>query len=97
MRILLVDDDQTLTDLLTRTLEQKNYAVDVAEDGEQGWIYGSTYSYDLMILDWSLPKLDGIGLCQRFRAHGYTNPIILLTSRDGSQNKIRGFGNCYRP
>ncbi len=62
MRIFLVDDDQTLTDLLTRTLEQKNYAVDVAEDGEQGWIYGSTYSYDLMILDWSLPKLDGISL-----------------------------------
>ncbi len=90
MRILLVDDDQTLIDLLTRILVQKNYAVDVAKDGEQGWIYGSTYSYDLMILDWSLPKLDGISLCQRFRINGYANPIILLTSRDGSQNKIRG-------
>ena len=90
MRILLVDDDQTLIDLLTRNLEQQNYAVDVATDGEQGWIYGSTYSYDLMILDWSLPKLDGISLCKRFRAHGYANPIILLTSRDGSQNKVRG-------
>ncbi|MGK7893939.1 MAG: response regulator [Xenococcus sp. (in: cyanobacteria)] len=90
MRILLVDDDQTLVDLLTRNLGQQNYAVDVAIDGEQGWIYGSTYSYDLMILDWSLPKLDGISLCQRFRAHGYVNPIILLTSRDGSQNKIKG-------
>ncbi len=90
MRILLVDDDQTLIDLLTRNLEQQNYAVDVATDGEQGWIYGSTYSYDLMILDWSLPKLDGISLCQRFRTSGYANPIILLTSRDGSQNKVRG-------
>ena len=90
MRILLVDDDETLIDLLTRTLAQQNYAVDVAVDGEQGWIYGVTYSYDLMILDWSLPKLDGISLCQRFRNHGYANPIILLTSRNGSQNKIRG-------
>ena len=90
MRILLVDDDETLVDLLTRNLEQWNYAVDLAKDGEQGWIYGSTYSYDLMILDWSLPKLDGISLCQRFRASGYANPIILLTSRDGSQNKIKG-------
>ena len=90
MRILLVDDDNTLIDLLTRNLEQQNYAVDVAKDGEQGWIYGVTYSYDLMILDWSLPKLDGISLCQRFRNHGYANPIILLTSRNGSQNKIRG-------
>lgn len=90
MRILLVDDDEVLVDLLTKALAQQNYAIDVATDGEQGWIYGSTYSYDLMILDWSLPKLDGISLCRRFRSHGLNNPIILLTSRDGSQNKIKG-------
>ena len=90
MRILLVDDDQVLVELLTQTLAQQNYAIDVAIDGEQGWIYGSTYTYDLMILDWSLPKLDGIELCQRFREHNYATPIILLTSRGGSQNKIRG-------
>ena len=90
MRILLVDDDETLIELLTKTLAQQNYAIDVATDGEQGWIYGSTYTYDLIILDWSLPKLDGINLCKRFRNGGYDTPIILLTSRDGSQNKIRG-------
>ena len=90
MKILLVDDDCTLVDILTRTLTEKNYAIDVATDGEQGWVYGSTYTYDLIILDWSLPKLDGISLCQRFRARGYNVPIILLTSRHGSQNKIRG-------
>ncbi|MGF1540593.1 MAG: response regulator [Pleurocapsa sp.] len=90
MRILLVDDDETLVDLLTRTLAAQSYAIDVATDGEQGWVYGSTYTYDLIILDWSLPKLDGIALCQRFRAAGYHTPIILLTSRHGSQNKIRG-------
>ncbi|PSB12849.1 transcriptional regulator [Pleurocapsa sp. CCALA 161] len=90
MRILLVDDDEALVELLTKTLAQQNYALDVATDGEQGWIYGSTYTYDLIILDWSLPKLDGIQLCQRFRAHDYDTPIILLTSRSGSQNKIRG-------
>ncbi len=90
MRILLVDDDQTLVELLTKTLAQQSYAIDVAIDGEQGWIYGSTYPYDLIILDWSLPKLDGIELCQRFRAHDYDTPIILLTSRSGSQNKIIG-------
>ena len=90
MRILLVDDDQILVELLTKTLSQQNYAVDVAIDGEQGWIYGSTYTYDLIILDWSLPHLSGIELCQRFRAHDYDTPIILLTSRAGSQNKIIG-------
>ena len=90
MRILLVDDDETLIDLLAIALTELNYAVDTARDGQQGWIYGSTYTYDLMILDWSLPKLDGISLCQRFRDNGINTPIILLTSRHGSQNKIRG-------
>jgi DNA-binding response OmpR family regulator/HPt (histidine-containing phosphotransfer) domain-containing protein len=90
MRILLVDDDQTLIDLLTRTLKEQSYAIDVATDGEEGWVYGCTYTYDLIILDWSLPKLDGISLCKRFRAAGDQTPIILLTSRHGSQNKIRG-------
>ena len=90
MRILLVDDDRTLVELLTKTLSQQSYAIDVATDGEQGWIYGSTYTYDLIILDWYLPELDGIKLCQRFRAHNYDTPIILLTSRNGSQNKIKG-------
>ncbi len=90
MRILLVDDDRALVELLTKTLSQQNYAIDVATDGEQGWIFGSTYIYDLIILDWSLPELDGIELCQRFRAHNYDTPIILLTSRGGTQNKIRG-------
>ena len=47
-------------------------------------------TYDLMILDWSLPKLDGVSLCKRFRASGYSTPIILLTSSHDSQNKIRG-------
>ena len=90
MKILLVDDDETLVDLLSRTLAERSYAIDVASDGEQGWILGSTYTYDLIILDWSLPKLDGISLCRRFRSHGYDTPIILLTSRHGSQNKIQG-------
>ncbi|MDJ0687350.1 MAG: response regulator [Xenococcaceae cyanobacterium MO_188.B32] len=90
MRILLVDDDATLIDVLPRMLTKHNYAIDTATDGEQGWIYGSTYNYDLIILDWSLPKLDGISLCKRFRAHGCDTPILLLTARNTSQDKIRG-------
>ena len=90
MRILLVDDDETLIDLLRISFGEKNYAIDAVGDGEEGWIYGSTYNYDLIILDWSLPKLDGITLCQRFRNHGYHTPILLLTARNGSQNKIKG-------
>jgi DNA-binding response OmpR family regulator len=90
MRILLVDDDRTLIDVLSRSLAEQNYVVDAVTDGEQGWVYGSTYTYDLIILDWSLPKLDGISLCQRFRANGYEMPILLLTARHSSQDKIKG-------
>ena len=88
MRLLLVDNDEILIDLLRRTLTKKNYALDAVTDGEQGWIYGSTYPYDLIILDWSLPKLDGLSLCQRFRSHGYHLPILLTTVRNSSTEKI---------
>ena len=87
MRLLIVDDEEILIDLLQKTL--KNYALDAVTDGEQGWIYGSTYPYDLIILDWCLPKLDGLSLCQRFRNHGYHTPILLLTVRNSSSEKIR--------
>ena len=90
MRILVVDDDESLVNILKKSLAQQNYAIDTVNDGEQGWIYGSTYTYDLIILDWSLPKLDGISLCQRFRKNGYHMPILLLTARNGSQAKIKG-------
>lgn len=90
MRILLVDDDRVLIDVLSKSLAEQNYVVDAVTDGEQGWIYGSTYAYDLIILDWCLPELDGINLCQRFRANGYEMPILLLTARHGSQDKIKG-------
>jgi DNA-binding response OmpR family regulator len=90
MRILLVDNDEIIIDLLQRNLRKQNYAIDAVTDGEQGWIYGSTYTYDLIILEWSLPKLDGISLCQRFRAQGYHMPILLLTARNSTQDKIRG-------
>ncbi|MEO0967049.1 MAG: response regulator [Cyanobacteria bacterium J06639_18] len=90
MRILVVDDDRTLVDVLKKSLGELNYAIDAVHDGEQGWVYGSTYTYDLILLDWSLPKLDGISLCQRFRENGYHMPILLLTSRNGSQAKIQG-------
>ena len=89
MRVLIVDDDETLISLLKRKLAEKNYVIDTVYDGEQGWHYGSTYLYDLIILDWTLPKLDGISLCRRFRKHGIVTPILLLTAKKRSQEKIQ--------
>ena len=90
MRILLVDDDQSLIALLTRNLSDQHYAVDTAPDGEAAWAYVSAFAYDLIVLDVMLPKLDGISLCRKLRAHDYQMPILLLTAQDSSTDKIKG-------
>lgn len=90
MRVLLVDDDNALVTLLTQELTAQNYVVDRVADGETGWAYSSTFEYDLIILDWMLPQLDGIQLCQRLRNQGYGVPILLLTARDEQTDKIKG-------
>ncbi|MCC5632373.1 response regulator [Nostoc sphaeroides CHAB 2801] len=90
MKILLVDDDDLLIKILTRNLATHHYVVDVVKDGEMGWTYGSTFEYDLIVLDIMLPKLDGISLCKRLRTEGYTVPILLLTAQDNITAKVQG-------
>ncbi|MEM0981353.1 MAG: response regulator, partial [Cyanobacteria bacterium P01_H01_bin.58] len=90
MRVLLIEDDNALSALLIQQLVDQNYVVDRVKDGETGWAYSSTFDYDLIILDWVLPHLDGIQLCQRLRNQGYSVPILLLTARDEQTDKIRG-------
>ena len=90
MKILLVEDDDALIKVLTRNLATHHYVVDTVKDGEMGWTYGSTFEYDLILLDIMLPKLDGISLCKRFRTEGYITPIMLLTGQDTSTAKVQG-------
>ncbi|MDZ7957418.1 MAG: response regulator [Aulosira sp. DedQUE10] len=90
MKILLVEDDDVLIKVLTRNLATHHYIVDVVKDGEMGWTYGSTFEYDLIVLDIMLPKLDGISLCKRFRTQGYSHPILLLTAQDNITAKVQG-------
>ncbi|AKG22014.1 response regulator [Calothrix sp. 336/3] len=90
MKILLVEDDDLLIKVLTKNLATHHYVVDVVKDGEMGWTYGSTFEYDLIVLDIMLPKLDGISLCKRFRTEGYTLPILLLTAQDTITAKVQG-------
>lgn len=90
MKILLVEDDEALLAVLTKSLTAQNYVVDAVKDGESGWLYGSTFEYDLIILDIMLPKVDGISLCQRFRTEQYTTPILLLTAQSSSTAKVQG-------
>lgn len=90
MRILLVDDDEPLMSVLARSLIEQHYAVDLAADGESAWDFIKLFTYDLVVLDVMLPKLDGISLCRRMRAEGYQMPILLLTAKDSSLDKVKG-------
>lgn len=90
MRILLVDDDELLAEVIKKNLSEKHYAVDVAADGEAGWEYATTFAYDALVLDVLLPKLDGVTLCRRLRDSGHRLPILLLTARDSSTDKVKG-------
>lgn len=90
MRILLVDDDEQLMEVLAERLIEQHYAVDIANKGEMGWEFVLLFNYDLIVLDWMLPDLDGITLCQRIRAEGYKMPIMLLTARDRHTDKVMG-------
>jgi DNA-binding response OmpR family regulator len=90
MRILLVEDDVHLAEALEEVLTDQLYAVDVVTDGEAAWEQVKTIEYDLLLLDVMLPKLDGISLCRRLRSHGYSPPILLITARDTSTDKVKG-------
>lgn len=90
MKILLIEDDDALITLLTRSLSSQHHIVDAVKDGEMGWTYASTFDYDTIVLDIMLPKLDGISLCKKLRGAGYTTPILLLTSQDNTTAKVQG-------
>jgi DNA-binding response OmpR family regulator/HPt (histidine-containing phosphotransfer) domain-containing protein len=90
MRILLVEDDENLAKAMETILDQHNYLVDVAADGETAWEMADLVTYDLVLLDVGLPRLDGITLCRRFRARNPNLPIMLMTVRDSVADKITG-------
>ena len=90
MKILVVEDDALTAEALVATLTHQNYTVEVVSDGQAAWELTEAFAYDLILLDVTLPKLDGISLCKRLRSHGYQIPILLLTARDSSHDKAVG-------
>ncbi|MBI4781724.1 MAG: response regulator [Oscillatoriophycideae cyanobacterium NC_groundwater_1537_Pr4_S-0.65um_50_18] len=90
MKILVVEDDKLTAEALVVILTHQNYTVETAADGEMGWQLIEAFAYDLILLDVTLPKLDGMKLCQRVRSHGYQMPILLLTAHDSSHEKAMG-------
>lgn len=90
MRILLVEDDAALAEALAEAIKDQRYVVDVAADGEAAWDQIRVLEYDLIVLDVMMPKLNGIELCQRIRSHQYQMPILMITARDTSTDKVIG-------
>ncbi len=90
MRILVVEDDVQLAEVLTEALTDRQYAVDVVQDGEVAWEWFNSLHYDLIVLDLTLPKLDGVSFCQRLRSRNFTAPVMMLTARDTIADKIIG-------
>jgi DNA-binding response OmpR family regulator len=92
MKILLIEDEPDLGALIQTSLTHHQYVVDWAQDGKTGWEYltDNRSTYSLAIIDWMLPKMSGIEICQRLRAGKYTLPILMLTARDRMEDKITG-------
>ena len=90
MKILLAEDDLNLGKLLSILLRKRNIAVTWVEDGEAA--YEKVYSdgYDVLVLDWMMPRLSGIDLCKRLREEEYQGSILLLTAKDTVADKVQG-------
>ena len=91
MRILLVEDDSRLANVIAKGLRENSYAVDAVQDGESGLYQASINDYDMIVLDVLLPKRDGYEVCRELRARGNTTPILMLTARAAIDDRITGF------
>ncbi|MFO0161180.1 MAG: response regulator transcription factor [Alphaproteobacteria bacterium] len=90
MRILLVEDHVTLARQVMEALTEAGFVVDHAADGEEGHFLGDTEPYDAVVLDLGLPVLDGLTVLKRWRAAGRNMPVLILTARDGWNEKVAG-------
>ena len=90
MRILLVEDDVTIARLLKEGLEDESYAVDVVNDGSEGYRTATADDYDVIILDIMLPGMNGYEVCRALRSDGNKTPILMLTARDAERDIVEG-------
>ncbi len=90
MRLLLVEDEENLAHALKDVLTAAGHVTDVVYRGDDGWDLAQTVAYDLLILDWMLPGLSGIELCRKLRRSGKSTPVLMLTAKDLSLDKVQG-------
>ncbi len=90
MRILVVEDERRLARIIQKGLTEEGYSVDTAYDGEEAEYLAETTTLDLIILDIMLPKKDGITVCHNVRLKGGNYPILMLTAKDGVEDRVKG-------
>jgi DNA-binding response OmpR family regulator len=90
VRILIVEDDRAMAGLLQKGLQEENHVTNLAYDGRTGLDLASDYKFDVIVLDWMLPGLDGIEVSRRLRKNGNSTPILMLTARDAVPDIVKG-------
>lgn len=90
MRVLIIEDDCGMAELLKQGLEEENHFVSIAHDGCQGLEISESERFDVIVLDWMLPHMDGLEIARRLRKSGRTVPILMVTARDAAPDIIRG-------
>jgi DNA-binding response OmpR family regulator len=90
MRILVAEDDDGLRSVLERGLQENGYVVDAVADGEQAIAFLREYEYEIAVLDWRMPKKTGIDVTEDMRRRGNRTPILMLTARDATADRVAG-------
>ncbi len=90
MKILVVEDEKHLAEILKKGLEEKGFTVDLSYDGEEGLYMAETYPYDAILLDIILPEIDGLTILKRLRQKGINLPVVMLTAKGEIEDKISG-------
>lgn len=90
MRILVIEDEMRLATVIKKGLTEDGFAVDTAHDGEEGLFLGESETYDVIILDIMLPKIDGLEVCRQLRGKNIKTPILMLTAKTTVEDKVAG-------
>lgn len=90
MKVLIIEDDEKIVNFLKKGLEEESYIVDYSFNGDEGLYLASVNSYDIILLDVMLPLKDGFEVCKALRANDIDTPVIMLTARDSTEDKILG-------
>ena len=93
MKVLIIEDEYNLADVIKERLEKEKLTVDIVEDGEEGYYYASTNTYDLIILDVMLPNMSGFQILDKLRTDNINSKIIMLTARSTIEDKLNGLEN----